>query len=557
MFSLELRKRVIMKKFKQHIIKNTDFYIFIGLSILFYLIFFHNNWMYMLMDVDESRYVSMSKDMWNTKDFLTLYLNKEFFFEKPPLYFWSECLSFALWGRVTEAVARFPVALYGTLTCFFVYFLGKKVVSRKYGIISSLILATSLEFVILSKFAILDIVLTAFVTFSVGCGVLTLYVKEQNKKFFWWLFYVFSGLAILAKGIPGFVIPFGTMFFIYLYRKNLKELFKPVYLIPGIIIFLSIILPWHIAMIKIHGDAFINEYIIKHHLARFMGSEAIGREHPFYFYLITLLWGFIPWIFSSLAVVIRKLSIRDIKLKNLNETQTFLMYNGISAIFILLFFMSSSTKLITYILPIYPVLSLLVGYIWLNYTEKASYKNVINFTNYLFGGILLLASCLCCFTQFFIPEQINTIISTIKPLVIPLLFITGFSLILLTKKQKYLQVFFTYVIFVTILSAFGTHKIFEIDYAFGQNDLKNFATFAKNNDKAITCFGFNRKYSIIYYSEQSVKFKQDYKIEDIIETLKSSDNVIIIKNKDITDDFNNLKYKVVEKGSRYSLIEGK
>ncbi len=60
------------------------------------------------------------------KDFLTLYLNGEYFFEKPPLYFWQECLSFALFGKINEFTARFPVALLGFLFCFVVYFTCKK-----------------------------------------------------------------------------------------------------------------------------------------------------------------------------------------------------------------------------------------------------------------------------------------------------------------------------------------------------------------------------------------------------------------------------------------------
>ena len=87
-------------KIREFLVKHAELFTILGLCVLFYFIFFHNIWAYALMDVDESRYVSMSKDMFNSKDFMTLYLNKEFFFEKPPLYFWSECLSFALWGKI-------------------------------------------------------------------------------------------------------------------------------------------------------------------------------------------------------------------------------------------------------------------------------------------------------------------------------------------------------------------------------------------------------------------------------------------------------------------------
>ena len=101
--------------------KYAEIFTILGLAVLFYFIFFFNIGNYALMDVDETRYVSMARDMFNTKDFMTLYLNGEFFFEKPPLYFWLECFSFALFGKVNEFTARFPVALCGTLICFLTY----------------------------------------------------------------------------------------------------------------------------------------------------------------------------------------------------------------------------------------------------------------------------------------------------------------------------------------------------------------------------------------------------------------------------------------------------
>ena len=171
-----------MEKIKSFYEQHKELCTITGLCILFYFIFFHNIGNYALMDTDETRYVAMARDMFNTKDFMTLYLNGEYFFEKPPLYFWGECLFFGLFGKVTEFSARFPVALYGTLTSFLVYFTGRKIVSRKFGVLSALILATSLEFVILAKFAILDIVVSTMVGFSLCFGLLTFFVQEQNKK---------------------------------------------------------------------------------------------------------------------------------------------------------------------------------------------------------------------------------------------------------------------------------------------------------------------------------------------------------------------------------------
>ena len=546
-----------MIKAKEFLIKYQGLFTILGLGILFYFIFFHNIWAYALMDVDESRYVSMSKDMFNTKDFLTLYLNNEFFFEKPPLYFWGECLSFAIFGKITEFTARFPVALYGTLCGYLTYFIGKKVYSRTYGVVSALILATSLEFLILAKFAILDIVVATCVWFSLAFGMLTNFCREKNKKYFWWLFYIFSGLAVMAKGIPGFVIPFGSMFFISIYSKKFKEIFRPQYFLVGFVLFFLIVLPWHIVMLKMHDPLFFNEYVMKHHVARFLGSNEIGRQQPFYFYFLTILWGFFPWILSTLVVLIRKIFKQDFKFKDLSDIQRFMVYNGIIAIFTLLFFSSSKTKLITYILPIYPFLACLGGYIWTNYIEKGEYSRFINKTVYFLASIFVLASIVALFTNLFLPEQLALDIAPAKPLCIALLFLAGIFSIVFAKKEKYLGVFFTYVILMLSLSAFGTEKFFNIDYKFGQDDLLRFAQYSKENDKTLSCLGFTHKYSLIYYGEKPVYYSNDKDLGAIKNELNKKDNLVIMRKKDITDEIKSLNYNILEEGRRYILMEKK
>ncbi len=559
-----------MSKIKDFVLKHQELFTLFGLGILFYFIFFHNIWSYALMDVDESRYVSMSKDMFNTKDFLTLYLNNEFFFEKPPLYFWGECLSFALFGKITEFTARFPVALYGTLCGFLTYFIGRKIVSRTYGVVSALILSTSLEFLILSKFAILDIVVATCVWFSLCFGMLTTFCEEKNKKYFWWLFYIFSGLAVMAKGIPGFVVPFGSMFFIYIFNSFLakkgdaeqkqatfKEIFRPQYLLVGFIFFFLITLPWHIVMLKIHDPLFFQEYVIKHHIARFLGSNEIGRQQPFYFYFLTILWGFFPWIISGLVVLIRKCFKRDFKFTGLNDTQRFLVYNAIIAIFTLLFFSSSKTKLITYILPIYPSLACLAGYIWTKYIEKGEYRRFINKTVYFLGGIFILASIVAIFTPLFLPALLVQDIAIAKPLCITLLFASGLASILFAKRERYLGVFFTYVLLMLVLSAFGTEKFFKIDYKFGQDDLLKYAQIAKNENKTITCYKFTHKYSLIYYGGKPVVYGIDFTTVELKQELAKPNNLVIIPHKAIDEEVEALDYNIIEDGRKYVLVEGK
>ncbi len=539
--------------------KHGDLFTFLGLLLLCYFIFFFNIGNYALMDVDETRYVSMARDMFHSKDFLTLYLNGEYFFEKPPLYFWGECLSFALFGKVNEFTARFPVALYGTLSTLLVYFTGKKIISRRYGFISALILATTLEFVMLAKFAILDIVVTTCIGFSVMFGFLTQFVNDKNKKYMWWLFYIFSGLAVMAKGIPGFVVPFAVMFFVTLYNKTFKQIFKPQYILPGFALFFLIVLPWHIVMLKLHDPLFFNEYIMKHHINRFFSSSEIDREQPFYFYFVTVLWGLIPWVFSGIAVGITKLkTFKNIAVSELNNSQKFMMFNIIAFIVTMLFFSSSSTKLITYILPVYIFTAFILGFIWEDYIFNEKYKKPINLTVYILGGICIFAAIVACFMQYYLPEKIYNDVLMIKWFCIVMVAIFGISSILFALKNNRKGVFAVYALLVIITSAFGTKLFYNMDYEFGQNDLMHFAKYAKANNKKIVVLNNERKYSVLYYYGAPVYFISQTDKEEMKKLghiLDDHDVWVIVREKQMPEVDRTLDFDIILDGRKYSLVK--
>lgn len=555
-----------MEKFFNFIKKHGDLFTFLGLLIVCYFIFFFNIGNYPLMDVDETRYVSMARDMFHCKDFLTLYLNGEFFFEKPPLYFWGECLSFAIFGKVTEFTARFPVALYGTLSTLLLYFTGKKIVSRRFGVISALILATTLEFVILAKFAILDIVVTTCVGFSVMFGFLTQFVQDKNKKYMWWLFYIFSGLAVMAKGIPGFVVPFAVMFFVTIANKTFKQVFKPQYILPGFLLFFLIVLPWHLIMFKIHDPLFFHEYIIKHHIERFLNSNEINREQPFYFYILTVLWGLVPWIFSAIAVGITKLKlIKKFNVTELSNPQKYLLFNAIAFVVTMLFFSSSSTKLITYILPVYFFTACILGFVWEDYMFNKKYEKPINITVYILGGICILAGILTCFAKFVLPAQTYSDLLTIKWFCIILVLAFGISSILCAVKKHPKGVFACYVLFILITSAFGTKLFYNMDYKFGQNDLMRFAKYAHENGKKVAVINDERKYSVVYYygiptdmDSRNVLFitlNDKEEMKQLGHILDDKNIVAIIRKKQYQEIDKTLDFDVILEGRKHLLVK--
>lgn len=494
---------------------------------------------YPLLDVDETRYVDMAREMFQTRDYYTLYLNGDYFFEKPPLFFWIECLSFKCGGMVSEWTARLPIVLLSLFPTGLLFLLCRKVKGDRFAIITTAVLLTSLEYMFLTKIAILDSVLTSFVVSSLLCYFCTFYVDEKNKKHFWILTYIFSGLAVLAKGIPGVAIPMIAITISTIVFKTYKETIKYSW---GIGLFLLITLPWHFVMLKLHGSLFFDEYIVKHHILRFLGSDVIHRNEPWYFYILTLCWGLFPHIFILLSQFTK---IKDIKFKD-----KFLTLNFITAITILVFFSLSGAKLITYILPIYPFLAVLIGNIWFKYiksNDKAVHISLISLNILLTVAVLVLP-----FANFFLPNEIYSDFQRIQiaglVVIIPFVILNWIFLI----KQKRLKVFLSVTILTAVLSGVLTPYIYKFNYTFGQNDLLKFAKFASDNNFTISTYMTGKKYVLLYYGNQSViEFHTDEDLNWLEKELEKENHIVITRNKNIE----NLPVKIKEKGVKYSIIE--
>lgn len=552
------------QKISDYIKNHKELFSILGLGFVFYLLFFYNLGAYPLIDVDETRYVEISRNMWKMKDIFALHLNGDYFFEKPPLFFWIESLAFMFFGHANEIIARLPVALCATLSCFMVYFVGKKIVSRKYGIVSSLILATSFQFLLLAHIAIIDMLLSTCIAFSLYSGFMTFFCKEKNKKFFWWGMYAFAGLAVLAKGLPGLAVPFGTMFLVYLFTGKIKEFFKPVYFFVGVALFLLISLPWHLIMIKMYDPAFFETYIVEHHLQRFLNSDEIGREESWAFYIPVLFIGFLPWtasFFSMLVDGIRhvieffkdKTHHRDFNL--LDNRQKFIALNIMAFAFVFFFFSASSTKLPTYQLPVFFPMAFLLGAYWRRFMFESKHKKGIAIATWITNVIFITASVTAVFTPAFLPTQLAFDIQEIRPYAIAMFFfipLIGLIALSLKDKRGKIVTFASYVVFMICFSIVCTTFVFELNCKFGQDDLMEYALWAKKNNTKIATFDFGRRYSVIYYYENNVEFEvePDY---DRLKELLASGTLVIVRN-DNLQDLKDIEFKIVKTGRKYSLI---
>lgn len=525
---------------------------------------------YPLIDVDETRYVRIAQEMIISNNFLTPFINGEIFLEKPPLFFWFEDLSFLIFG-ISEWSARIPMAIVATFGVFMTYYFGQKLISKRFGLLSALVLGTNVIYIVLSHIAILDLLLSVTMMVSVYFGILTLYSQGKENWAQWICFYLFSGLSVLTKGLPGLVIPFGTVFFVYLFSKRLKDLFDFKKIGLGIFLLMLIVLPWHILMYKVHGQAFINEYILKHHFARFVNSVGINRKEPFLFYIPVILIGFIPFIITAICVTVNEIKklfegakygfnfdifkyfSPDILMK-----KRFLSINIVIFIFIFLLFSIASTKLPTYILPAAFPLSYMISYIFDEYFENNKFSFQIKISNIIISAIFLLCSVAAVVILLFRDKLgIENIENIVQLIIFALILFGGYSIYNILKlikngSQKHFVV--SSIVFMAILTIIMNINIFNVVVSFGQKELINYATYAKENDKKLATFDFGHRYSVIYYYGQNVAIQEEADYNWLNDKL-NEDYIIVLKNKNMVSMPNDIRFEVIESGKKYSLVK--
>src|SRR6202789_935263 len=191
---------------------------------------------------------------------------------------------------------------------------------------------------------------------------------ETGKKF--WLFdlYFFGAAAALAKGpVP----PFLSLSIILLFAGLRREwsLLRRTIWWPGVMLFLIMVLPWYIAVQK-RNPTFYRLFFLEHNLERF-ATDRFQHHQPFFFYAVGLLLGLMPStviairaLIDSIEVSIAELKVRHNPRRYLGHTRAgdaFPEFLVLWALFPIVFFSFSKSKLPGYILPSIPPITILPG----------------------------------------------------------------------------------------------------------------------------------------------------------------------------------------------------
>jgi 4-amino-4-deoxy-L-arabinose transferase-like glycosyltransferase len=283
--------------------------------------------------------------------------------EKPALYYWRAMSFFREFG-VSDWSARLP-STSGAAFLVLLIFLHMRRFRPGGHLDAALITVSSLAILGFSRGASTDMQLAA--PFCIGMlGWYAWY--ETGKKF--WLFdlYFFGAAATLAKG-P--VAPFLALIIIFLFTALRREwtLLRRTIWLPGILLYLVMVLPWYIAVQR-RNPTFYKQFFLEHNLERFATNKYMHHQ-PAWYYIAVLIIGLMPWtvlglraLLDAIQISVAEWRVRRKRIRYLGHSRAgdaFPEFLVLWALFPILFFSFSGSKLPGYILPSIPPLTILTG----------------------------------------------------------------------------------------------------------------------------------------------------------------------------------------------------
>lgn len=309
---------------------------------------------YRLFDPDEGRYAEIPREMVASGDWVTPRLDTLRYFEKPPLQYWMTAAAYEVWGE-HEWTARLWVALSGFLGVLLTAWIATILYGPVSGALAALVQAGSVLYLALSRVSTLDMGLT--VTLELALVGLLLLVRaapareRASTRGAALMLALGVALAFLSKGLVGVLIPAATAAIYILLKREWGLLWRarPWWTLAALALLAA---PW-IWLVERRNPGFAQFFFVHEQFDRFL-TRVHHRYQPDWYFIPVLLGGFMPWT-PLLPAIVRR-CWRDLRA---GDGAALLLATWI--VFSFAFFSFSQSKLIPYILPIFPALALLAG----------------------------------------------------------------------------------------------------------------------------------------------------------------------------------------------------
>jgi 4-amino-4-deoxy-L-arabinose transferase-like glycosyltransferase len=301
-----------------------------------------------LWNPDEPRYAEVAREMRETGEYVVPHFNGRLYTQKPPLMFWAMAASGFLLGDLDELAVRLPSALAAIGSVLLVYALGRRLFDRRAAWLAAIVFATCSKILWQARVGQIDMLLT----FLVLCAVFFWSKgRFEDRPAFSYLFFVFAGLATLAKGPVGLLPPLLSILAFLAVTRDRQGL-RDLRVGRGLLLWAGVVLLWLLPAILGGGDAYSDDILLRQNVTRYV--DPWGHYKPPWYYLQVMPVDFLPWSLWVPAAVVagRTLDARQ-------RRHLLLMACWVAVT--VLFFSVSPGKRTVYVLTCYPALALATG----------------------------------------------------------------------------------------------------------------------------------------------------------------------------------------------------
>jgi 4-amino-4-deoxy-L-arabinose transferase len=302
---------------------------------------------------DEVRYGTIAREMLVSGDWISPHFTGVRYFEKPVLGYWLSAASFAVLGESPFAL-RLPVVLATALTALIVLALARRYLTRFAARLAAAIFLTTFLVAGVGTFAVLDAYLALFLTAALASFYLAIEAEQRLRRHvFLELCGAACAAAFLVKGFLALAIPVLVAGPYLVARRRWRTLATSPW--EPIAVAAALILPWAVA-IGLREPDFWRYFFWVEHVRRFIGHDA-QHAAPFWYYLAWLPLTGWPWIALLPAALIGLRTAASTR----SGAPAFLWYAAAWAALPFLFLSLSKGKLLTYLLPCFAPLSILLA----------------------------------------------------------------------------------------------------------------------------------------------------------------------------------------------------
>ena len=307
-----------------------------------------------LTDRDEALYVQASHQMLETGNWVDIRFQEEPRYKKPVGIYWIQAATAELSGYAANAplwIYRLPSLIGAVLTVLFTYGIGATLGTKRAGLFTGLLAASTMLLGFEARIAKTDAMLCATVL-AAEFALARAYVDPARARSFPRnaLFWTAMGIGILIKG-PITVLVAGLTILAISVKERSTTLWRSLSPVRGIVWMLLLALPWLIAIGWISGGSFFTQAVGRDML----GKVASGQEShgaPPGMHLLVALGTFWPLsVLAPLAVVQAWKSRRE-------PAIFFLIAWALPGWIV---FEAVATKLPNYVLPFMPALAVLIA----------------------------------------------------------------------------------------------------------------------------------------------------------------------------------------------------